>query len=190
MTPLVGHSGRLSWAAWADGQRAWLWKQAFPPKSWLQLGLSFLSPGPSAHHVLCHHFTINWPHCSPIFYSSLILSAYLQTRLIHGSALLPPQCFISTVLFPAHSGPLLTTAHSMSTRPGWQKRAQSFLINAASEHSTGTPGVAFPVLGMSHPQPLDGLCVWEIHTCISDVLQVQHKARMVKGFITYTTSLM
>lgn len=48
----------------------------------------------------CYHFTINWPHWSPIFYSSLILSVCLQTSLVPGSALLPPQCFLSTVLCP------------------------------------------------------------------------------------------
>lgn len=67
----------------------------------------------------------------------------------------------------------------MSIMPGWQKNIQSSLINGASEHSTV---VAFPVLGMSHPQLLDGVWIWEIHTCVSNGLQVQHKARMVIRF--------
>lgn len=71
------------------------------------LGSSWACPfyhlDPLAHHVPCQ-FTINWPHCSLIFYSSLVLSACLQTSLVHDSALLPPQCFISTVLFPACPG--------------------------------------------------------------------------------------
>lgn len=87
---------------------------------------------------------------------------------------------------------LLTTTYSVSTGHGWQKRVQFhmqagklckfFLINAASEHSTAMPRVAFLVLGMSRPWPHDEICVWETHTCCTDKITGIRKARMVRRF--------